>query len=92
MKAVNVTSGSVEFSISRGPGETPRKYNLAPGEVVELEDGYLVRHRAPSGIQQSVVEKLTNGTVVPETDPRAQPYLAAPADVAAPSAAKRGTR
>lgn len=79
MKVVNIASHVVPFKIARGPGESPRTYELRPGEVVDLEAGYCVRMDHAQGLQPSVIEKLTGGMVVPESDPRAADYVAAAA-------------
>lgn len=70
---INVTNAPAKFEISIMPGERPMKYRLLPGETALLAEGYSwVRPKSPGAEPaKSVIEKLTDGKVLPAADPRA---------------------
>lgn len=94
MKAVNISGSVVEFQISRMANDRPKRYVLQPGESVELDDGYCVRHYHAGGTQPSVIEKLTGWSpggqakVVPETDPQAKSFIQQEQEIRAQVAAR----
>lgn len=65
MKVKNESKEPAAFMIAEQPGKV-RRYEMKPGDVAEVEDGYCLRRKLPSGkVIPSVVERLTNGRVVP---------------------------
>jgi hypothetical protein len=70
---VNVSTRVFPFEIGTSAGKPPVRIEMKPGDVVEVEDAYGKR-RAPSPAADtipSVVELMTNGCVLPASDPRA---------------------
>lgn len=63
---MNISSGDVRFSIHTQAGVEPDTYVVKPGQKVKLRSGYLHRRQNGEGsVVPAIVERLTNGSVVP---------------------------
>lgn len=73
-QVVNVSEEPCRFQIATMAGAPPRRYDLKPGEVIELEPGYALRRQASPDrdLQPSIIEMLTGGSVLPIGDQRAK--------------------
>jgi hypothetical protein len=68
MKVQNQSKETAKFMIASAPGQV-RRYEMAPGDIAEVEDGYCRRRQLPSGkVIPSVIDRLTGGRVVPVPD------------------------
>jgi hypothetical protein len=76
LRAVNITPDPVSFEIAID-GTFSNQHRVEGGGYVDLPEGYVRRLRAHDKAEErpSVIENLTNGKVVPETDPRAAAIL-----------------
>jgi hypothetical protein len=74
LPVVNVHTEAVSFEIAESVGVS-RRYTLAPGQFMELEEGYVVTESRDGKhvvrTRNSVIENLTGGRVLPADDPRA---------------------
>jgi hypothetical protein len=76
---VNISSRVFPLEIGTVAGKKPMRFDMKPGDVVEVDDAYGMR-RAPNPSAESIpsiVDLLTNGCVVPASDPRAKDLYAA---------------
>lgn len=76
---INRTDAEVILSISQAAGVPPLRYQMGPGDVVEVDQNYATRRESESGhVTLSTVEKLTGalhnrpGAVVPLNTPEGE--------------------
>lgn len=85
--AVNITGEAVRLELATTPGALPIVHHVEPGAAVEVAAGYCQRLQVEGrDPQPSIVEKLTNGRLLPASDPKAQQVLEAKKAASAPKA------
>ncbi len=76
---VNVSSRIFPLEIGTQAGKKPLRFEMKPGDVVEVDDAYGFRRQPNPAADPmpSIVELLSNGCIVPSSDPRAAEHFAA---------------
>jgi len=76
---INVSGREFPLEIGTSAGRGPRIFKLKPGGVADVDDAYAEPRYPAEGRDPipSVVERISNGCVLPATDPRAKDLYAA---------------